>query len=525
MRYNKKIAMALATLLLIATPCSAGGGSNDILSAALALMSAQKSGSSSSGKLQGLIKITMMSDGGVEISKGIKYSWIDSGDAKSYVYCSLSTTKPEINQNIDAVCSIMLFDKKYSATPSPLQFSQSFSSAGKNSMSGAFYIYQTAKENDDGQLVETSSKYNGTTFVTINFDNVYDATTAIGNSKTQKTVAPVDPSGGEQAQYSNGTAATMTDPIDNNKYYEGSIPTLKDDGSNTDPNPKPTNEGGEKKPDGYGEGPEPTGDGGGLPSVDGGSNGLNGVDDSPLNSDSNDIADYLNRALADSDAFDLGDADWSESNKGNDGESSLDDYFGGVSAEDADAPGGLTDDLLGLGTSVYDDEPEEGEQSAVAEGENTEGGEIFVVAEESAPAQESNQNTTEGSNFESLASLYQQGLAGMDGTPSNNGDNSNNGLLGSMTARDGSSLGRRLQRLAGGDASFSNNPSVTASDQELFDLAKKELTGAGVSLEDIKKGMTYSPNSAWTDPVIAWDFNRITTLMKKRKISLQPNNR
>lgn len=519
MRYNKKIAAALASFLLISVPCSASSSSNEILSAALALMSAQKSGGTPSSKLQSLLNIAMMSNGGFEIGNGIKYSWMDSGDTKSFVQCSLSTTKPEIDKAVDAVCSIMLFDKKYSATPSPLQFSQTFSSPGKNSMTGAFYIYQTAKEMDDGQLVEINGQQAGTTFVTINIDNVRDSTTALGKENERKTVNPTDPISGEPIQGTQGVAPTIIPEVDNNQYYEGSIPYLKDDGTNTDPLPKPT-DGGTKTPDGYGDDPDAL-NGGGLPTIDP-LNNNSSIDDSPLNN-SNNIADYLNRALDDSGAFDVGGDDWSNSGKGNDGEASLDDYFGGISAEDADAPGGLTDDLLGLGTSIYDDEPTETEQTIVAEGSDGEPQEVFVVAEESA--KDEPQAQSEASEFENLANLYQQGLAGLDGPSRNNGDNSNSGLLGSMTAQDGSSLGRRLQRLAGGDASFSNNPSVTASDQELFELAKKELTGAGVSLEDIKKGLTYSPNSAWTDPVIAWDFNRITTLMKKRKISLQPNNR
>lgn len=60
----------------------------------------------------------------------------------------------------------------------------------------------------------------------------------------------------------------------------------------------------------------------------------------------------------------------------------------------------------------------------------------------------------------------------------------------------------------------------TMTDQELFDLAKRLLSEAGFSLEDILKGKNYDSGSAYTDEKEAWDMNRITTLIKNKKIKL-----
>ena len=53
----------------------------------------------------------------------------------------------------------------------------------------------------------------------------------------------------------------------------------------------------------------------------------------------------------------------------------------------------------------------------------------------------------------------------------------------------------------------------------MYAIAKQVLLNAGFDIDDIMNGRNYSEGSAYTDPSDAWDFNRITTLMKARKIT------
>ena len=42
-----------------------------------------------------------------------------------------------------------------------------------------------------------------------------------------------------------------------------------------------------------------------------------------------------------------------------------------------------------------------------------------------------------------------------------------------------------------------------------------------MSLDDLRRGKNYDPNSAYTEPNAAWDMNRITTLLTNKKIKLE----
>ena len=118
-----------------------------------------------------------------------------------------------------------------------------------------------------------------------------------------------------------------------------------------------------------------------------------------------------------------------------------------------------------------------------------------------------------GLGFQDFAQMYKDGLNGLDGLNGSNGE-----LLGEISGSN--SLAEKLRDLMGGDKSASNNLKSTASDQELFDVANKLLQAAGYSVNDLKNGKTYDSNSAYTEPATAWDFNRITTLLKKNRIKL-----
>lgn len=76
------------------------------------------------------------------------------------------------------------------------------------------------------------------------------------------------------------------------------------------------------------------------------------------------------------------------------------------------------------------------------------------------------------------------------------------------------------------DTSFLDNFKApqTISDQEMFNIARKILKELGYSLEDLMKNKTYDDGSAYTDPDRAWDMNRITTLLKGKKIKLSEND-
>ena len=63
-----------------------------------------------------------------------------------------------------------------------------------------------------------------------------------------------------------------------------------------------------------------------------------------------------------------------------------------------------------------------------------------------------------------------------------------------------------------------NQTSATASNQDMFDMTLKTLQEMGIDADKAVRGGTYDANSAWTDPVNAWDMNRLTTLLKKKQV-------
>ena len=99
-----------------------------------------------------------------------------------------------------------------------------------------------------------------------------------------------------------------------------------------------------------------------------------------------------------------------------------------------------------------------------------------------------------------------------------NESNANNGVFGDIENSSIANNNPLLKSLLGNDEKeIARN---TASNQELFEKAFKFLKGLGLSNEDILKGRTYDPDSAWTDPKQAWDFNRITTLLRHHQVKL-----
>lgn len=65
----------------------------------------------------------------------------------------------------------------------------------------------------------------------------------------------------------------------------------------------------------------------------------------------------------------------------------------------------------------------------------------------------------------------------------------------------------------------------TMSSQEMYGIASDILRKMGYSDEDIAAGLNYDKDSAYTEPDIAWDMNRISTLQKTFKIKAEGNKK
>lgn len=215
-------------------------------------------------------------------------------------------------------------------------------------------------------------------------------------------------------------------------------------------------------------------------------------------------------------SYDSPNMDWGSSNSGVNGgdlgEDNLDGYFNGI--EDAgDLPDGIT---------VDGDFPEQEGDGYVDDGVYTDG----QVPAEGGYVDNGNGGTQyNGSaplgDFDGMPSAYQAAVSALDGTGSGKDGKdggSADGIFGDIG--DGNSLNDRIKNLLGQDRSVSGNKKGVASDQDLFDYAKKFLLANGYTAADIAKGRNYDDGSAYTEPTAAWDMNRITTLLRGRKISL-----
>lgn len=272
-----------------------------------------------------------------------------------------------------------------------------------------------------------------------------------------------------------------------------------------------------------GEGGEDGGTGNGSGSSGSGFDSSDSGFDSSDSGSGTDYKDLINDLLNDSDnSFNSGDSDWANSNA--DGATDIDDYFNGLGDEDG-LPDGLTEDVLGV----------DGDLDALGlTGEDTDGDgvldtftdtegnvmDVDGVAEYMTNANENsdsdfysgddNEGNYEGDSFSDWLAKF-----GLDGL----GD----GTLGSLTDGNGNdSLAKRISDFVNGATSNAETgDKSTISEQEMYDLAKKMLLANGLTLDDIKKGKNYDKNSAYTEPTSAWNMNRITTLLKEKKIKLE----
>lgn len=223
-------------------------------------------------------------------------------------------------------------------------------------------------------------------------------------------------------------------------------------------------------------------------------------------------------------SFDSPNVDWSISNGngGDDGDTDLDDYFNGI--EDTDSiPEGMTEDLGlgGLSEEVTDggsadsytwNEGDNGNVSYDGSGSEDGGGYYDDSGDTGFPAT----NNGVSSLSDDIAAAYDEALGMLDGSGSK-GDGGNS-LLGDMGGDD--SLASRIKKLTGDDSSLFGTKKGSATEQDLGDMAKDMLQKQGYNLSDIASGHNYDANSAYTEPSYAWDMNRITTLMRGKKLSL-----
>ena len=237
-----------------------------------------------------------------------------------------------------------------------------------------------------------------------------------------------------------------------------------------------------------------------------------------------DYGDLIDDLLNDNNSYNSGNNDWASSNGDSDGTSNLDDYFNGLGDEAAESlPDYLTDDLLGVDSDLLGMEAVDTDGDGVVDSVQMENGET-ISPDDYIAAKSSEGNTGyDASGTNADEDLYNGGMSlqdflnSVDGLNSEEtGDDSLNGLS------DNNSLAARIKSLINEKTDTSSgNGDQGMTEQQLFDMAKKLLLANGMTLEDIVKGKNYDKNSAYTEPANAWDMNRITTLLKAKKIKLE----
>lgn len=256
-----------------------------------------------------------------------------------------------------------------------------------------------------------------------------------------------------------------------------------------------------------------------------GTNGKDGSDGSNSTYGNDNYGRLIDKLLNNgSGSYNSGDNDWAGSNKGESGLSNLDSYFNGMDGNE-ELPNGLTNDILGVEDMLGNGETAiDTDGDGVADSVQTSDGNVVGMADYLANKDANSagngdgyyDGSGDGGFDDGNLSAIQDLMGMMDGISDADGDGSMNGL----NAND--SLASRIESLlrAQPTDTDSGNGDQAASDQYLFDLAKKLLMANGMSLDDIAKGRNYDPNSAYTEPMRAWDMNRITTLLRAKRISL-----
>ena len=239
----------------------------------------------------------------------------------------------------------------------------------------------------------------------------------------------------------------------------------------------------------------------------GGSSSGSNYDSSSDNNYGNLLNDLLNSG---SGSYNSGDVDWSSSTGGSDGSSTLDDYLNGIG--DSDSLDGLTTDLLGVDEDLFN-----AANNAAEGAENTDDAYDSSWA---ATDVDGNELYDNAEMWDSNSSSFQDLMNAMDGI--SGGDDFGFGSDGE--GEDANSLSSSLSQFIRSVTGKDDTQGVHGADvteQDLFEVAKKLLMANGMSLDDILKGKGYDKGSAYTEPRVAWDMNRITKLLSSGKIKPQ----
>lgn len=221
----------------------------------------------------------------------------------------------------------------------------------------------------------------------------------------------------------------------------------------------------------------------------------------------------LNNLFGDSDdsSYNAPTDDWLDSSDGSDGSDNLDDYLGDIS----DGTGSGVADGTTTDTGDFDGESGDADNEWGTDDDGAISDDSASTDSSSNGAGDSSGATGNGgdSSLGNLLDKYQDGTTGLDALM--NGDNSD--LLGKIKGST-SSLSDKLAGLLGLNEDSSASPSK--SNNDLYDIARQLLLANGMTMDDIKNGRNYDANSAFTEPKTSWDMNRITTLIRNKKLKV-----
>ena len=440
----------------------------------------------------------------IKLSKYVSYSYMPPENAKVFIMCKAGNAEsrvPEEGGEGTYICNAFAPESSPIIFTNPSQTRNvTFKAAGKSQNVTISFPYQIASVNEkDGEKIEQNMGNNGTVAPSIDVNIKIKVP-----PKQTNTITDEGSSASDSMLVTQNNGSTGLTPDGTNTIYnpDGTVTiTTCSDGSLFCPEDSNSSTG------------TTTDDDDGLKTKpDDVSSTLNtnpfGTDTSSSNDNyKNLLDDLLDYTSSNTDPYNSSDADWANSSDGTNGDGNLDDWFGGVEEEN-NLPVDMTTDNTGVDSLVPSDFGTYEDDTYAPSGEYND-----VVLDYNG-----NDSSNDSSSYlpmEDLDSKFQQGLDSLSGL---NGNNS--GLLGAIDSEsvDGS-LGDKLKDLLGNN-SINNARKGTASDQELYDIAKKWLLANGFTMNDIRNGKNYDANSAYTEPTVAWDMNRITTLLKGRKISL-----
>lgn len=476
--------------------------------------------------------------GGIPIGKTVSYGF-QFTNIRSFPVCATSNGAPEVGDRVNAVCYNIPMPRVQS---NPVVSFTTFNTEEGGSSSGSMTFNTTAvKQNRDKKTGNTISAetIHGTLTTQVNAD-VYQGNTSLSGS------GGIAGMGGNQWGWSNGVAPSSKQSLDwktkelpaedaCTKYGIACGAKTKEEAdkiicSKYGMNCKADNKNAFTKE--AVDQANKTGDiCGSLGNSFCGSQSPpkpNQVDWKSGNGIGNQISNLLNdkngsgkntgsSASSKSGSFNSSDSDWMKSSGGGKGTKNLDSFFGDGkdnTFNSGDYPSGLTTDSFGLDGGEVD---ENGNPPLFnSEGIDTYGKAGYnpadFVDENGNPISDSDFDSSYGNNF---SNILQDSL--------HDGLNESN-MEGSSLFEDAdksNSLAGMIHNLLSGDENgyAANNNKATLSNQDLFDIAKRLLLEAGFSEDDIKKGLNYDKDSAYTEPNVAWDFNRMTTLLKARKVN------